>query len=248
MEARIQQSGAVFALVTYCYAVMSNDLHAVLAVESSVAAKWLKEEAIERWLQLYPARTHEQMDEKRAGLLGNPEAMARCRNRPINLSRFMHGLDEYVAQRANAEDGKTGRFWQGRFKRQALTDEAALAAAMACVDLNPIRAGIAGKLEDSEHTSVALRLEALRKHPDQAEKLLQPILGIGVFQRLSMSNRHCIDWVDHKGWQVRRGKRGSIARNEPSALRRLGLDARHWTAQVQGIGSGSGALSAAWRP
>ena len=238
VEARIQQLGAIFAVGIYGYAVMSNHLHVVLSVEASVAANWSNEEVIERWLQLYPARTPEQMDQKRAGLLGNPDTIAQCRNRLMDLSWFMRGLDEYVARQANAEDGKTGRFWQGRFRCQALVDERALAAAMAYVDLNPIRAGIAGKLEDSEHTSVKLRLDALHKHPELAEKPLQPVAGIGAFQRLSMSNRQYIELVDFTGRQVRPGKRGRIAENEPSALRRLGLDARHWTGQVQGIGSG----------
>ena len=238
VEARILQLGAIFAVGIYGYAVMSNHLHVVLSVEASVAANWSKEEVVERWLQLYPARTPAQMDEKRAGLLGNPEAIACCRNRLMDLSWFMRGLDEYVARQANAEDGKTGRFWQGRFKCQLLTDERALAAAMAYVDLNPIRAGIAGKLEDSEHPSVALRLDALRAQPDLADKPLQPIAGIGAVQRLPMSNRQYIDLVDFTGRQLRPGKRGSIAETEPPALRRLGLDARHWTGQVQGIGSG----------
>jgi hypothetical protein len=43
--------------------------------------------------------------------------------------------DEHIARRANAEDGVKGRIWEGRFKCQLLTDERALAAAMAYVDL-----------------------------------------------------------------------------------------------------------------
>ncbi len=64
------------------------------------------------------------------------------RDRLADLSWFMRYLNEYIARRANAEDGCTARFWEGRFKSQGLPDETVIVTAMAYEDLNPIRVRI----------------------------------------------------------------------------------------------------------
>jgi hypothetical protein len=55
---------------------------------------------------------------------------------------FMKNLKQTIAHPANKEDHCGGNFFEGRFFSDALLDESAVIAAIAYVDLNPVRVRI----------------------------------------------------------------------------------------------------------
>ncbi len=98
------------------------------------------------------------------------EVIGLWRERLSDISWYMRCLNEHIAREANKEDGGKGRFWEGRFKSQALLEEKALLACMAYVDLNPIRAGLSETLEGADHTSIQERIqEYVESREDSSE-------------------------------------------------------------------------------
>ena len=147
---RVKQLAGVFAIDVAAYAVMSNHYHLVLRVDAARARGWSNEEVLRRWTQLFDGpklvqtRLSDQADALDAASLARVEEWAETyRARLMDISWFMRVLNETIARQANAEDKVTGRFWEGRFKSQALLDEQAILTAMTYVDLNPIRAAMA---------------------------------------------------------------------------------------------------------
>ena len=170
VETRIRELASVFAIDGAAYAVMSNHYHIVLRIDAERARTWGDDEVLRRWTQLFtgPVLVQRYMQPQLRALMGDAELakvaefVGIYRTRLFDVSWYMRVLNESIARQANAEDGVKGRFWEGRFKSQALLDEQALLSAMAYVDLNPVRAGMAECLEDSAHTSIAARLGDLR--------------------------------------------------------------------------------------
>lgn len=166
------------------------------------------------------------------------------RRRLYDISWFMKCLNEYLARRANAEDNCTGKFWEGRFKSQALLDEAGLLTAMAYVDLNPIRAGIAATPEGSEFTSIYDRIRALKANNAQQESTTVPTIPLRPFA--SGSNDEAaipytlsdyLELVDWTGRCIRDDKRGFIDDRLPAIARRLNIDAEAWKGAMRPHGN-----------
>ncbi len=145
----------VFAVQICAYAVLSNHFHLVLRIDSTRARAWSDAEVVERYGRLFPA-TAARWQELPPSVAA--DRVGRWRARLCDASWFMRCLNESIARRANAEDGCKGRFWEGRFRSQALLDPAGLLTCMSYVDLNPIRANLAASLEESDFTSIQQRL------------------------------------------------------------------------------------------
>jgi hypothetical protein len=131
------------------------------------------------------------------------------------------------------------------FFSQALLDEKALAACSAYVDLNPIRAGIADSLIDSDHTSIKRRCEQAEKagqpnEPQQQTDGLHPFAGNprhdmpnGLPFRLS-DYLELVDWTSRI---LRADKRGSTPESTPKILQQLNIDPKHWCYLSQNFAS-----------
>ncbi|MYA37620.1 MAG: transposase [Gammaproteobacteria bacterium] len=238
---RLTLLGEVFAIDIAAYAVMSNHYHVVLHVDQAHSRSWSRDEVIHRWLSLYKGNplVHCYL---RGELKSEAEfsqldlIVETWRKRLTDISWFMRCLNEYIARRANKEDNCTGRFWEGRFKSQALLDEAALLSCMAYVDLNPIRAGICETLDESDFTSIQVRIRQLsaekrsRMSPPPPE--LMPLrVRIGRDEGpsfLPFGLRDYIELVDWTGRTVRTDKKGFVPEGTPSVLSELNLSGAQW--------------------
>jgi REP element-mobilizing transposase RayT len=241
IEARILELAQVFALDLCAYAVMSNHVHLVLHINADKAMAWSSDEVIERWHRLFKGSVFSQRHQCGGRLSVAERArldtqVAEWRARLQDISWHMRCLNETIARRANQEDRCTGRFWEGRFKTQALLDEKALAACLAYVDLNPVRAAVAPTPETSTYTSVRRRIQQLRSPSTTQPALLFPFVG---YPRQPMSAglpfrlEDYLELVDWTGRQLRDDKRGAIANDVPPILERLAIEPRHWLCMTQ---------------
>jgi REP element-mobilizing transposase RayT len=231
---------SMFAIDVAAYAVMSNHYHVVLHVDRSRARRWTKEEVVAHWTRLFSIPSAvERWSNGEATQAEREAAEAKIetwRERLHDLSWFMRCCNEFLARRANAEDNCTGRFWEGRFKSQALLDEAGLLTAMAYVDLNPIRAGIAATPEESEFTSIYERIREQRavnvseERQDKVRVPLQPFRQSATSDHASIpfGLQSYLELLDWSGRAIHQSKRGAIDDSQPPIMRRLNIEPEAW--------------------
>jgi hypothetical protein len=218
IERRLAELASIFAIDLLAYAVMHNHYHVVIRVAGERAREWSDQEVLERWRRLFNVDIG----------VDHRQSLALWRERLRSISWFMRCINEPLARNANREDGCAGRFWEGRFRCQALLDLPAVLKCMVYVDLNPIRAKLAPTPERSSCTSIKARVIRRDAHlvpfVDEAPPRA-PVLPIHRAEYLRL-----VDW---SGRKFRGGKRGRIAGQLPPILERLGLTEERWTGEIR---------------
>lgn len=269
---RLKFLSYVFSIDICAYAIMSNHYHVVLHVDKARALAWSKEEVAERWMQLYKGnllvdRWLAKPALVDAATMEKVDDIIECwRERLYDMSWFMRGVNECIARMANEEENCRGRFWEGRFKSQALLDEAALLSCMAYVDLNPVRAAMEESLHESDFTSVQARLfdyakdkvkqskqektvvERVKQQQklktelnlgDLPEAALMPFSGsshTNIHHALPFASEDYFELVDSTGRILREDKRGFISAGSKKLIEAFGIDPNQWIKQVSYFG------------
>ncbi len=256
---KLKELSEVFAIDVYAYAIMSNHYHVILHVDADTAKNWNQDEVIKRWRKLFGGGVL--LERYLAGQCTTDaeldlvaETAEIWRARLMDISWFMRCLNESIARQANKEDKCKGRFWEGRFKSQALLDEQALLACMVYVDLNPVRAGICQTPEASDFTSIQQRLQTYQKkaldnetpsHAKTSEidnnrasseniQLNAFTGGFNAQKGIPFDEQDYYELTDWTGRAVHPKKRGSIPEGLPSLLTRLGISKENWVETVTG--------------
>ncbi|ADU66720.1 hypothetical protein Selin_1998 [Desulfurispirillum indicum S5] len=236
----------VFAIDICAYALMSNHYHLVLRVDRERVEAMSDYEVLGRWNVLFSGNPLIKMFLAGQKLSAVQEQMLAAlirdiRPRLYDISWFMRSLNEWIARQANKEDNCKGRFWEGRFRTQALLDEYGLLTCMAYVDLNAIRAGIADSPEHSDFSSIQARIRAWGEVlGEEAAAQCPPLLGFNdsgtddaLLPFTTVDYMELVDWTARN---VRADKACAMDEDAPPILVRMGIDSERFAKQMRGEG------------
>ena len=206
LQNRLFHLAKFFAVAIDAYAVMDNHFHLVVYFDPKESQRWHDSEVAFRWTEAFPPKTASQdapevdalKQIQRDALLSQPRRLQQARATLGSLSAFMKHLKQPIAWRANREDKCRGHFFEGRFYSGALLTEDAVVAAMAYVDLNPVRARIAKNIRQCRDNSIFARLQALASTPERLREALKPLVsGIShVSTQVSMRFEDYINYLE----------------------------------------------------
>jgi len=241
---RLRKLESVFAIRLAGYSLLSDHYHLVVYIDQESSENWPNEEVVSRWARL--CRVNENLKryvrnkgEIELQLQDKYESqISKWRENLSSVSWFMKFFNEYIARKANKEDKKKGKFFESRFKSQALLDGQALLLCMIYVDLNPVRAGISLTPETSQWTSIKQRVEqegllsyrqAFTQVEDESLPQLMSFKREGYEEtQIPFSFKSYLELIDWMGRIKKSGKRGSIPENLPPILVRLHFSPDHW--------------------
>ncbi len=267
---RLKHLSGIFGVQVYSYAILCNHYHLALRNRPDLVAEWSDEEVVRRWWKLFPKRhkrngkaappTKEEIEE----LLQDRETVLRAREKLSSISFFMQLQNQFIARRSNLEDQCKGRFFDGRFRCTRLEDIPAIGACMHYIELNPIRAGVAKTIEESEFTSAFERLVGEKAKKRVSKYMSQKRKGETLTKRQELflkkergklresqwlaaldepgspfegfSVLDYLEMVETAGRFVRKGKRGAVPESLPPLLSRLELDTERWLEVVKSFG------------
>jgi hypothetical protein len=141
IEAMMRDYAQYFAIDILCFAILDNHFHQVLRSRPDLVSSWDDTEVARRWMMICPLRRGpdglpmEPTEAELNSIRHDPNKLLDIRLRLSDISWWMRLICQKIAQRANAEDETSGRFWDCRFRAVRILDEAGLLACAAYVDL-----------------------------------------------------------------------------------------------------------------
>jgi len=156
-----------FAVEVCDFCLMDSHFHLILRNRPDLVPLYSDEEVVRRWWHIQRRQVGSRLAADPPSLtmrlwMNDPSEMESYRRRLSDISCFMQRFSEHIARRANLEDGQHGKFWEERFRATRLLDDEAVLACSVYVNLNPIRAGVVDRPEESRYTSAFERIQALQ--------------------------------------------------------------------------------------